>query len=204
MRRNRRRFNCLPIGVQRGLLEELLDRCLIITAMRSGIDVHDVNVVPRHCQPHRDLQLRRVTSRFIGMRDSPSTGRLTAIALVAIAGLHVAWGLGSSFPFRTRQELADSVVGTDEMPSLRACVTVAVLLVVAALTVARIVPLPKLLRTVALRVIASTLATRGVAGALGRTSVLSPGSDSASFTRLDKRLYAPLCLWLATGVRRAT
>jgi hypothetical protein len=150
----------------------------------------------------RELQSRRVTSSFIGMRGS-STGRLTAIALLAIAGLHVAWGLGSSFPFRTREELADSVVGTDDMPSVRACVTVAALLVIAALTVARIVPLPKWMRTVALRVIASTLATRGVAGALGRTSVLSPGSDSTSFTRLDKRLYAPLCLWLASGVRRA-
>jgi hypothetical protein len=137
------------------------------------------------------------------MRDSQSTGRLTAIALVAIAALHAAWGLGASFPFRTREELADSVVGSDEMPTFRACVTVAAMLVVAAFIVARIVPLPKLLRTVALRVIASALATRGIAGALGRTSALSPGSDSVAFSRLDKRLYSPLCLWLAAGVRRA-
>jgi hypothetical protein len=137
------------------------------------------------------------------MRDSPATGRLTAAALVAIAGLHAAWGLGASFPFRTREELADSVVGTAEMPSLRACLSVAALLGVAGLTVAGLLPLPKWMRRLALRVIASTLATRGVAGALGKTAVLSPGSDSTTFSRLDKRLYAPLCLWLAAGVRRA-
>jgi len=46
-----------------------------------------------------------------------SSGRLTAITLFAIAGLHVAWGLGSSFPFQNREELADSVWG--EMKCLR-------------------------------------------------------------------------------------
>ena len=30
-----------------------------------------------------------------------------------------------------------------------------------------------------------------------------PGSDSPTFARPDKRLYSPLCLWLAAGVRRS-
>ena len=137
-------------------------------------------------------------------RASKPTGGLSALVLFAIAGLHVIWGLGSSFPFRTRAELADSVVGSDEVPSRAACIAVATALTFAALLVAGVAPLPKMWRAVALRIVAAVLATRGVAGAMGWTSVLSPGSDSAAFNRLDKRLYAPLCLWLAAGVRRAT
>lgn len=138
-------------------------------------------------------------------KNSPvkSNGVLTTTALFAIAGLHVAWGLGSSFPFRNRQELADSVVGTEEMPSFVACMVVASALALAAVIVARIVPLPSRLRSAALGIVTTVFATRGVAGALGRTSALSPGSDSASFRRLDKRIYSPLCLWLAAGVRRS-
>lgn len=128
---------------------------------------------------------------------------VTAAALVAIAGLHVAWGLGSSFPFRTREELADSVVGSEEVPSPAACASVAAALVLAAILVAGVVPLPKALRSIGLRIVTTVLATRGVAGAMGRTSSLSPGSDSPAFNRLDKRLYSPLCLWLAASVRRS-
>jgi hypothetical protein len=138
-----------------------------------------------------------------GISSRGSTGGLTATVLVAIAALHVAWGLGSSFPFQSREDLADSVVGTDEVPSSVACLAVAALLVLAATLVVGVLPLPKRLRTIALRVLIAVLTTRGVAGALGRTSTLSPGSDSPTFLRLDKRLYSPICLWLAAGVRRS-
>ena len=111
--------------------------------------------------------------------------------------------MGSSFPFRTRDELADSVVGTKEVPSPAACVAVASALVASALIVRGALPIPARIRRIALRVVSSVLAARGVAGALGRTSMLSPGSDSPTFNRLDKRLYSPLCLWLAAGVRRS-
>jgi hypothetical protein len=119
---------------------------------------------------------------------------LTAITLFAIAGLHVAWGLGSSFPFQNREELADSVVGRDEMPSMMACMAVASLLVLAATLVAGLIALPA---------VTVVLTTRGIAGAMGRTSRISPRSESLAFVRLDKRLYSPLCLWLAAGVRRS-
>jgi hypothetical protein len=80
---------------------------------------------------------------------------------------------------------------------------VAALLGLAATLVAGVLPLPRRVRTIALRVVTAVLTTRGVAGALGRTSTLAPGSDSPTFVRLDKRLYSPLCLWLAAGVRRS-
>jgi hypothetical protein len=136
-------------------------------------------------------------------RQRTTRGGLTAFALFAIAGLHVAWGLGSSFPYRTREELADSVVGTEAMPSSTACWAVASVLVLAAMLVAGIVPLPGRFRGITLRIVAAVLMTRGIAGATGRTSTLVPGSDSPTFVRLDKSLFSPLCLWLAAGVRRS-
>jgi hypothetical protein len=136
-------------------------------------------------------------------QNTKSAGGLTAAALVVVAGLHVMWALGSSFPFRSRDELADAVIGTNEVPSSAACLAVASALFIAATLVAGVVPIPGRIRVFALRIIAATLATRGVAGALGRTSLLSPGSVSPAFQRLDKRIYAPLCLWLASGVRRS-
>lgn len=142
----------------------------------------------------------RMTERTLSAKDH---GGLTAPTLIAIAGLHVMWARGSSFPFHSRDELADSVVGTKEVPSSAACFAVALSLMVAAVVVAGVVPLPRRIRALALRIIATTLATRGIAGLLGRTSTLSPGSESAAFKRLDKRVYAPLCLWLAAGVRRS-
>jgi hypothetical protein len=128
---------------------------------------------------------------------------LTAVALFSLAGLHVMWGLGSSFPFRNREELADSVIGTSDVPPLAACMGVAAALTLAAILVTGVAPLPKSVRRIALRIAATVLATRGLAGAFGRTSTLSPGSDSPTFQRLDRRIYAPLCLWLAAGVRRS-
>ena len=143
------------------------------------------------------------TSKRAATRGRGASRGLAATVLFAIAGLHVAWGLGSSFPFRTRDELADSVVGSSDVPSRGACLSVAAALVLSAILVARVVPLPKVWRTVALRIVTTVLATRGVAGAMGRTTTLSPGSDSPAFNRLDKRLYSPLCLWLAAGVQRS-
>jgi hypothetical protein len=142
-------------------------------------------------------------TRSRGTRERYASGGLTACSLFAIAALHVAWGLGSSFPFESREELADSVVGTDEVPSLQACIAVASLLALSAALVADLVPLPNRLRTFALRIVSAVLATRGVAGAIGRTSTLSPGSESPAFVRWDKRFYSPLCLSLAAGVRRS-
>jgi hypothetical protein len=89
------------------------------------------------------------------------------------------------------------------VPPLGACLAVASALAAAALLVAGLVPLPKALRGFALRLVVAVLAARGITGAMGRASTLSPGSDSPTFNRLDKRLYSPLCLWLAASVRRS-
>jgi hypothetical protein len=45
--------------------------------------------------------------------------------------------------------------------------------------------------------VAAVLSGRGLLGLAGRTDVVSPGSSSARFRRLDRRVYSPLCLALA-------
>lgn len=131
------------------------------------------------------------------------TSRLTGVTLASLAGLHAAWGLGSSFPFRERLQLADAVVGTTDVPPRSACFAVACLLALASATVLKIVPLPRAIRRVALASLAGVFILRASAGLIGKTDLLSPGSNSERFKRLDRQFYSPLCLVLALGALRA-
>jgi hypothetical protein len=89
------------------------------------------------------------------------TKYVTAGVLITIAGLHMAWGIGSSFPFHDRVELADAVVGTQEGPTPAACFAVAAALVVAGALVLGLPRLPPYLRRLGLSV---WLAFSGYAG----------------------------------------
>lgn len=124
---------------------------------------------------------------------------LTAATLAGIAGVHVAWGRGSTFPFSSRDELADAVVGTQHVPSPAACYAVATALIAASGLVANVPIGPGSLRRAGRYGVAAVLATRGLAGMSGRTDLLSRGSASMRFRRLDRRIYSPLCLTLAAG-----
>lgn len=61
-------------------------------------------------------------------RADDRVSNVTAGVLLTAAGLHVAWGAGSSFPFRSTAELTENVVGSPHPPSRSACFSVAVLL----------------------------------------------------------------------------
>lgn len=124
---------------------------------------------------------------------------VTSAVLASVAGLHVSWGLGSSFPFPSRAELADAVVGTDAVPPPIACHAVAAMLAVAGLLVADVPIGSARLRRTGRHLAAGVLALRAIAGFAGRTDALSPGSTSSRFRRLDRRLYSPLCFALAIG-----
>jgi hypothetical protein len=123
----------------------------------------------------------------------------TALALAAIGALHVAWGLGASFPFRDREALADTVVGNDSVPGAGASLAVAGLLGLAAGLVADVLPVPARLRRVGVGGVASALAGRAAFGFAGRTDRLVRGSNSPRFAKADRRVYAPLCAALAAG-----
>jgi hypothetical protein len=131
------------------------------------------------------------------MRNLP--GRLTATALLGLGVLHAAWGAGSAVPFRDRNDLADAVVGTIEVPPPLACYTVTGALVAAAALVLGVPRGRPSLRRVGLFGVTAVLSGRGVLGLAGATRLVSPGSTSDRFRRLDRRLYSPLCLALAAG-----
>jgi hypothetical protein len=125
--------------------------------------------------------------------------RATAAVLFALAGLHVLWGRGSSLPFSDPDELADAVIGRRSVPSARACFAVAGALTVAAALVADVPHLPRRVQRIGVTGVGVVLATRAGLGFTGRTDAVSPGSVSARFRRLDRRVYSPLCLVLAAG-----
>jgi Protein of unknown function (DUF3995) len=117
--------------------------------------------------------------------------------LLAAAGLHAAWGAGSAWPFRDRAALADAVIGTAEVPGPAACLAVSGALGVAGALTAGWPARHPAVRRAGVSVVAAVLASRGSLGLAGRTRLVSPGSVSARFTRLDRRVYSPLCLTLA-------
>jgi hypothetical protein len=127
------------------------------------------------------------------------TARLTGVVLAALAVLHLAWGLGSAFPFRTRGELADAVVGSSLVPPPMACFAVAGALATGTALVANVIPIPPPIRRLSLLGMAAVFGFRATLGLTGKTALVSPGSDSERFIRLDRRIYAPTCLGLSVG-----
>ena len=124
---------------------------------------------------------------------------VTAAALAALGVVHVAWGLGSSFPFRDRETLADTVVGSAVVPGARDSFAVAALLGVAAGLVADVLPVPRRICRWGAGGVAGVLATRAAFGITGNTERLVAGSNSPTFVAADRRVYAPLCATLAVG-----
>ena len=121
------------------------------------------------------------------------------MVMLGIAGVHVAWGRGSSFPFATLDEMHDAVIGRPVQPSPASCYAVAGLLATAAAATAGFPNRRSRLRKLAAGGTAAVLATRAGFGLSGRTDALVPGSASPRFRRLDGRVYSPLCLALAAG-----
>lgn len=126
-------------------------------------------------------------------------GTTTAVGLGAIGALHVAWGRGSTFPFRDRHELNDHVIGRQVSPSPAACYAVAGLLGLAAVSVASAARGSSIPARVAAAGCGSVLGARAALGFAGRTHLVVPGSTSPTFRRNDRRIFSPLCAALAVG-----
>ncbi len=128
----------------------------------------------------------------------PAT-RVASSGLLAIGALHALWATGSPWPFSSSQELSDAVAGREdsEPPPPAACLAVTGLLITAATFVAgRPRRIPWLSRIGSAGAVA-VLTSRGALGLAGHTDIVSPGSVSERFRRLDRRFYSPLCLTLA-------
>ncbi len=121
--------------------------------------------------------------------------------LMALAGLHVYWGLGGLWPGRTAADLVARVVGLRQgpMPGLWACLAVAMALLSAAYIVAvrqgaPRLGLPEALWTVGYWTVGAVFLLRGIAA-------YAPGVFSYAigtpFYDLNRHYYAPLCLAMA-------
>lgn len=123
----------------------------------------------------------------------------TATTLLAIGGLHAMWGSGSTFPFSDRHQLNDTVIGRGATPSPSACYGVAGLLAASSALVAGLPASDNRLRRAGVCAVTVVLGTRAALGFAGKTELVSPGSVSPRFLRMDKRVFSPLCLALAIG-----
>jgi hypothetical protein len=140
--------------------------------------------------------------------------RVDAAVLLTIAGLHVAWGHGASWPLPDRETLSRNVLGIEprvenddsvehSKPAMLECYAVATALTTAAALVADRPRLPTGLRRFGLRGLVVVLATRGMLGLTGNTRLVVPVATGPTFTRLDRRYYSPLCLLLAMASARS-
>ena len=124
---------------------------------------------------------------------------IASVALLGLSGLHVAWATGSSWPLPDREALADTVAGRpgEPFPGPAACIAVAALMAAGAAALAgHPRPAPRLSRAGSAAVTVA-FGARGLLGLAGRTDLVSPGSASPRFRRLDRHGYAPLCLAIA-------
>ena len=134
---------------------------------------------------------------------NPLAGAVIVI-LVALAGLHVYWGLGGLWPGRTEAELLARVVGLKRgvMPGPAACLVVALALLSAAYIVAvrQGAPrfgLPEAFWTLGYWGVGVVFLLRGIAA-------YAPGVFSYAigtpFYDLNRHYYGPLCLAIAAAM----
>jgi hypothetical protein len=129
---------------------------------------------------------------------------LMAVALCAIAVLHVYWGVGGLWPGTDATSLARTVVGARgiaRMPPLAACLFVAVALIgmgYIVLELADLAPLlvPEPLLSFVGIGCAGVFLVRGLTAYVPTWRRLVPEEPFAS---LDRHLYGPLCLALGSG-----
>ena len=126
---------------------------------------------------------------------------VTSSVMLLIAALHVYWGHGGNWPGTDRQDLLDKVVGRGEaFPPLLACYAVAGALLFAGATPLLSVGLlsvpglpPELYLSWLQYFIAAVFLLRGAGGYLP----VFERKATPAFVRLNRRIYDPLCLFLA-------
>ncbi len=129
---------------------------------------------------------------------------LIFVVLSVTAGIHVLWGLGNTWPLRTKQELVNAVVGAKGMMRMPGMgLTLMVAFGIAAAGVFALwgggvveLPLPKWMRITSLAVLAAIFLLRGAASYLP----FGPITDTVEpFRTLNMRYYGPLILAIGVG-----
>ncbi|MFJ4160929.1 DUF3995 domain-containing protein [Microbacterium testaceum] len=126
--------------------------------------------------------------------------RVVATAGLSTLGLlHAGWAAGSSWPARSPTALAEAVVGASAAPARLPTIAVAASLTGAAVLVSGAAGRPPLVRA-CLRALQLTLLARGALGGAVAAEIIAGTPPSATFRRLDRVLYRPLCLALGVAV----
>lgn len=126
--------------------------------------------------------------------------RIVPAGLAGLAGLHVAWAAGWTWPAATRTDLAERVAGTSEFPSAPLTLAVAGALGTAALLVHRAAGGDdRRVVQAGARAVAAVFLLR----AAGGWATDLAGGLETTFQQLDAAIYSPLCLALGAGTLRA-
>lgn len=123
-----------------------------------------------------------------------------SLVLLAIALLHLAWGLGLPWPGATETQRVATVIGLrghTRMPGLLPSLAVAVALGVVVAMIGWNVLTASPLTRAGLLAAAAVFLARGVAPWLHGWRRLTPQQP---FARLDRLVYGPLCLLLGVGL----
>jgi hypothetical protein len=130
---------------------------------------------------------------------APIAAALLSLAFFGIALVHLAWSLGSPFPAKTNDELADMVIGRPPMPGPAACLAVAIAAGFACalfvhLTLSDAAPFER----ICAGMIGVALAIRGIGGFFD--TWLRPATRGSRYERLNRSRYSPLCIVMAVLV----
>lgn len=125
---------------------------------------------------------------------------LVFIPLLAIAMAHVIWAFGGTWPVQDRKTLARTIIGVKDagdMPPRPVTALVALGAFAAGIWALSLTdPAENTVLTLGGAVLALVFLGRGIAGYTRRWRALTPEEPFAS---LDRKIYAPLCLFIGVG-----
>ena len=126
---------------------------------------------------------------------------LTFVPLMVVALAHFFWALGTTWPIRSEQLLAQTVVGRagiTRMPNKFLTLLVALALFAMAIVAMGLADHDDggLFRTILGAILAIVFIARGV---LGYTAGWRARFPTEPFASLDRKNYSPLCLWIGAG-----
>lgn len=126
---------------------------------------------------------------------------LTFMPLLIVAFAHLLWALGTNWPFGSEPVLANAVIGTPgrtRMPNRWLVFLTAVLLLVAAIAAMALADPTSggMVRNAVGVLFALGFVARGV---IAYTPAWRARHSVEPFATLDRKNYAPLCLWVGAG-----
>jgi hypothetical protein len=128
-------------------------------------------------------------------------GSLTFLPLLAAALAHLLWALGFTWPIRSEQLLAQTVVGSPGIARMpNRLLTFVIALVILGCGIVSLALADHDSGGVPLTLLGLLLAAAFLArGVIGYTSGWRARHPTEPFATLDRRNYSPLCLWVGVG-----